>query len=115
MSEQESSAYKRVSVEEIRPGVCVVGLDRSWSQTQVIFSHKVIQSAEEIEQLKKNGIREVVIDTTRGADVETGRAIADHGQVIAQGEEAGSASLAKSEPSLSAETELRPPARELAA
>jgi HD-GYP domain-containing protein (c-di-GMP phosphodiesterase class II) len=34
-----------------------------------LFHRKLIQRADEIEQLKKHGIREVVIDVSRGADV----------------------------------------------
>jgi HD-GYP domain-containing protein (c-di-GMP phosphodiesterase class II) len=47
----------------------IVGLDRSWFETPFLFHRKLIDREEEIEQLRRHGIREVVIDTARGADV----------------------------------------------
>jgi HD-GYP domain-containing protein (c-di-GMP phosphodiesterase class II) len=71
MDTQALSTKKRVPVAQIRPGMYVVGLDRSWFRTPFLFHRRFIRSAEEVELLKKHGIREVVIDTARGADVET--------------------------------------------
>ena len=47
----------------------VAGLDRSWLKTPFLFHRKLIQRTEDIDQLKKHGTREVVIDTARGVDV----------------------------------------------
>ena len=48
----------------------VLDLDRPWLETQFLFHRRLIKSAEEIELLRHQGIREVVIDTAQGADVE---------------------------------------------
>jgi HD-GYP domain-containing protein (c-di-GMP phosphodiesterase class II) len=69
MSQEDVSTRKRVAVVDVRPGMYVVGLDRSWLHTPFLFHRKLIQRAEEIEQLKEHGIREVEIDTARGVDV----------------------------------------------
>ncbi len=69
MSGAELMTRKRVAIGDLRPGMYVVGLDRSWLQTPFLFHRKLIQRPEEIEKLKKHGIREVEIDTARGSDV----------------------------------------------
>ena len=63
------STRKRVPVSQIKPGVYVVSLDKSWLQTPYYLHRRLIKNAEDIELLKKHGIREVVIDTAKGADV----------------------------------------------
>lgn len=70
MDTEELSTRKRVSVSQIKPGMYVVSLDQSWFQTPFYLHRRLIKNAEEIEQLKKLGVREVVIDTTLGADIE---------------------------------------------
>jgi HD-GYP domain-containing protein (c-di-GMP phosphodiesterase class II) len=70
MPKEESAKRKRVSVSQLKPGVYVVDLDRSWFQTRFYFHRRVIKDKKDIEALKKHGIREVVIDIARGADVE---------------------------------------------
>ena len=57
-------------VSRLRPGVYVVALDRSWFHTPFLFHRRLIKDKEEIELLKKQGVREVVIDIARGEDVE---------------------------------------------
>ncbi len=71
MDREELSTRKRVSVSQVKPGMYVVGFDRSWAQTPFFFHRKLIKNAEEIELLKEYGIREVVIDTARGANAES--------------------------------------------
>ncbi len=65
------SRRKRVPVSELKPGVYVVALDQSWFQTPFLFHRKLITEFEEIELLKQNGIREVIIDIARGLDVDS--------------------------------------------
>ncbi|MSP39945.1 MAG: DUF3391 domain-containing protein [Deltaproteobacteria bacterium] len=71
--EEESTTNKRVALADLRPGMYVVGLDRSWLQTPFLFHRKLIQRDEEIDQMRKHGIREVVIDIARGVDVVDGQ------------------------------------------
>jgi hypothetical protein len=70
MPKEESRKRKRVSVSQLKPGVYVVDLDRSWFQTRFYFHRRLIKDKKDIEALKKHGIREVVIDIARGADVD---------------------------------------------
>jgi HD-GYP domain-containing protein (c-di-GMP phosphodiesterase class II) len=49
----------------------VVSLDQSWFQTPFYIHRRLIKSAEEIAQLQKNGVRQVIIDTALGADIES--------------------------------------------
>ncbi len=69
MPREQINIKKRIAIADLRPGMYVVGLDRSWLNTPFLFHRKLIQRVDEIEQLKKHGIGEVVIDTSRGADV----------------------------------------------
>jgi len=87
MEAQKSNTTKRVPIAQIREGMYVVGLDRSWIETPFLFHRKRIKSSADIELLKKHGIREVVIDTARGADVD-----------VAQNGQAGANSRASVEP-----------------
>jgi len=70
MPKEASTKRKRVPVSQLKPGVYVVDLDRSWFQTRFYFHRRLIKDVKDIEELKKHGIREVVIDTARGTDVE---------------------------------------------
>lgn len=70
MDAEKLGTRRRVPVSQLKPGVYVVALDRAWTQTPFLFHQKLIKNADDIELLKKHGIREVVIDTARGADVD---------------------------------------------
>ncbi len=69
MDHEDTITKKRLAIGDVRPGMYIVGLDRSWLQTPFLFHRKLIQSSEEIDQLKRHGIREVVIDPARGVDI----------------------------------------------
>ena len=73
MDHEDTITKKRLAIGDVRPGMYIVGLDRSWLQTPFLFHRKLIQSSEEIDQLKRHGIREVVIDPARGVDIAEGR------------------------------------------
>lgn len=61
---------KRIHIDQLRPGMYVVGLDKSWWQTP-FFSHKwTVQGPEDIAKLREAGVNEVDIDLTRGSGVE---------------------------------------------
>lgn len=70
MDNEPSNSRKRIPLDEIRIGMYVVGLDRSWVRTPFLFHRKLITSPAEIDLLRKHRIRDVVIDTARGLDVE---------------------------------------------
>lgn len=67
---QEVNATKRVPLSEVKPGMYVVGLDRSWIDTPFLFHRKLIKDSDDIELFKKHGIREVVIDPSRSVNLE---------------------------------------------
>jgi HD-GYP domain-containing protein (c-di-GMP phosphodiesterase class II) len=48
----------------------VVELDRAWIHTPFVFHYRKIRDSRDIDLLAQHGIREVVIDTERGAGVE---------------------------------------------
>src|ERR1044071_10225827 len=71
MDKGETNTRKRVLVSQLKPGVDVVELDQSWLQSPLYIHRRKITDASEVELLKKSGIREVIIDTARGADVDS--------------------------------------------
>lgn len=60
---------KRIPIGELKPGMYLVGLDRSWLETPFLRHHFLIGTAEEIARLRQAGVREVTIDPSRGLDV----------------------------------------------
>jgi HD-GYP domain-containing protein (c-di-GMP phosphodiesterase class II) len=113
MGAEESNTRKRVSVSQLKPGVYVVDLDRSWFQTRFYFHRRLIKHAKDIETLKKHGIREVVIDTARGADVEA--PLPDPLPEIAAAVPSADERAAEKRPPSSAEIALQPLTKELEA
>jgi cyclic di-GMP phosphodiesterase len=71
MNLEESNPRKRIPISQLKPGMYVVELDRPWLKTPFIVHRRQIIDVEDIELLEKHGIREVVIDTERGAGGET--------------------------------------------
>ena len=113
MGHQDTTTRKRVAIADVRLGMYVVGLDRSWLRTPFLFHRKLIQRADEIDQLKKHGIRAVVIDTARGVDVSDvldGQALADRETASVRTE--AQATVARA-PLSAAELAFQPLAREL--
>ena len=115
MGTEESNTRKRVSVAQLKPGVYVVDLDRSWFQTRFYFHRRLIKDAKDIEALKKHGIREVVIDTARGADVAAPLAHPLPETVAAVPSEEAPAAEPETRPVSPAEIALRPLTQELEA
>lgn len=61
---------RRISIAELKPGMFVVGLDRSWLETPFVRHHFLIKDQEDIARLKHAGVRTLSIDPTKGLDVE---------------------------------------------
>ncbi len=59
---------KRISVDQLTPGMFVVKLDRPWLKTPFLFHKRMIKDPAEIALLKRHGVREVVIDLAKGED-----------------------------------------------
>ncbi|MBI1998237.1 MAG: DUF3391 domain-containing protein [Deltaproteobacteria bacterium] len=111
MNAEQLSTRKWVSVLQLKPGVYVVDLDRSWFQTPFYFHRRLIKSADEIELLKKHGIRKALIDTAKGADVDAPHSIAAPAAVPSEREKSPKTN-ADAGPSLF-ETTFRPLVKEL--
>ncbi len=58
---------KRIAVDQLRPGMCVVSADRGW--LRVPFVRKFVSDETVVEALKRERVGEVVIDTDRGEDL----------------------------------------------
>lgn len=114
MDTRALSRRKRVPVSQLKPGVYVLALDQSWFQTPFLFHRRLIKDVEEIELLKKNGIREVVIDIARGIDVDPVSAASAATIEAAPGEkEKPAPATTKMRPSLLPEPTLRTVVSEL--
>lgn len=111
MDNSLSNSQKRIPLNEITPGMYVVALDRSWLSTPFIFHRRLITSAADVELLEKHGVREVVIDTTRGADV----LCPDRRAEVSDRESAASGTVRKTPPLSAAEIVFRPLAAEIPA
>lgn len=59
---------KRISVDQLTPGMFVVKLDRPWLKTPFLFHKRMIKDPAEIALLKRHGVHEVVIDLARSED-----------------------------------------------
>ncbi len=70
LEEEELTTRKQIPISELKPGMHVVGLDRSWFQTPFFVHRKLIRDAADIEIFKRHGIREVVIDVSEGTGGE---------------------------------------------
>jgi HD-GYP domain-containing protein (c-di-GMP phosphodiesterase class II) len=118
MDHEETITKKRLAIGDVRPGMYIVGLDRSWLHTPFLFHRKLIQSTAEIDQLKKQGIREVVIDPARGVDIAEHRddspVKARQAASLASEDPRAATQAAAAQPPLSAaELAFQPLAREL--
>jgi len=57
---------QRISIDQVRIGMFIVGLDQSWFKTP-FFRHKwLIKRADEIQLLRQYGVQEVFIDPAKG-------------------------------------------------
>ena len=61
---------KKVSVEDLIPGVFVCDFGRSWFDRPFIFGKQLIKDEWMIERIRRYNISEVYIDTTRGRDIK---------------------------------------------
>ncbi|MBP1723529.1 MAG: putative metal-dependent phosphohydrolase region, partial [Deltaproteobacteria bacterium] len=60
---------KKISVDELKVGMFIVNLGRSWISHPFFRNQLKIDSPKKIEKLKKCGIPEVFIDPERGLDI----------------------------------------------
>lgn len=60
---------KRISIQDLRPGMYITGMDRSWFKTPFLRHKWTIKREDEIALLRSYGIQEVQIDTDKGCDL----------------------------------------------
>ena len=60
---------KKIRTEDLKVGMFIVNMDRSWFKHPFLSGKKMITSESQIEKLRQYGVREVYIDPERGDDV----------------------------------------------
>ena len=60
---------RRIPIEQLKPGMYLVGLDLSWLKSPVWSHRGPVKSYAVIFKLKQSGVREVTIDPEKGLDV----------------------------------------------
>jgi HD-GYP domain-containing protein (c-di-GMP phosphodiesterase class II) len=65
-----SGTTKTIPIEELKLGMYIERLDRSWLTTPFFRHRFVLRDEQDIRLLKQYGIKQVVIDPTKGLDVE---------------------------------------------
>lgn len=61
---------KRISIDQLRPGMFITGVDQSWFKTPLWLHRQLIQSDGEVQLLKTSGVQTIFIDTELGRDVD---------------------------------------------
>ncbi|MCP9451946.1 MAG: DUF3391 domain-containing protein [Nitrospira sp.] len=82
---------KQISIDELTPGMYVVGVDVPWYRTPFLSHKRLIQDLATIDIMRQCGIRTVTIDPEKGKDT-TAPEPADHGNPTPV-EEAASAQI----------------------
>jgi HD-GYP domain-containing protein (c-di-GMP phosphodiesterase class II) len=60
---------KRIAIQNLRPGMYIVGMDQSWFQTPFLRHKWLVKRDDEITLFRSYGIQDVFIDTEKGCDV----------------------------------------------
>ena len=60
---------KHISIQDLRPGMYITGMDQSWFKTPFLRHKWTIKREDEIALLRSYGIQEVQIDTDKGCDL----------------------------------------------
>ncbi|MEK7336686.1 MAG: DUF3391 domain-containing protein, partial [Nitrospirota bacterium] len=64
-------ATKTISIDQLRTGMYVAKIDLSWFQSPFLRRSLLIEHTIQIEKLRRAGAQHIVIDLSRGDDVET--------------------------------------------
>ncbi len=90
-------AIKRIPVKKLKLGMYIASLERSWFRTPFFRNKFLLETESQLEKLNRSGIRQVLIDTSRGLDVEASSSAGD-------GRRTSAPPIAKSSPSRAPET-----------
>ena len=61
---------KTITIDQLTPGMFIVGMDQPWFRTPFLRHHRLIRHRKDIDLLRQCGIKEVQIDCRKGLDVE---------------------------------------------
>jgi putative nucleotidyltransferase with HDIG domain len=61
---------KTITIDQLKPGMFIVGMDQPWYRTPFLLHRRLIHHTEDIDLLRRHGIRELKIDPSQGLDVE---------------------------------------------
>lgn len=61
---------KTITIDQLKPGMFIVGMDQPWYRTPFLLHKRLIRHSNDIDLLRQHGIREVKIDSSQGLDVE---------------------------------------------
>lgn len=59
---------RRIPIEQLKPGMHLLGLDQSWFKSPLWFHRGPVKSHADIRKLMDSGVREVTIDSEQGVD-----------------------------------------------
>ncbi|MBX3303152.1 MAG: DUF3391 domain-containing protein [Nitrospira sp.] len=62
-------ATKRISIDQLIPGMYVIEMDVPWYRTPFLFHKRLVNDLQAIALMKQHGIGMVTIDTSKGADL----------------------------------------------
>jgi putative nucleotidyltransferase with HDIG domain len=61
---------KTITIDELKPGMFIVGMDQPWYRTPFLLHKRLIRDTKDIHLLRQHGIRELKIDPGQGLDAE---------------------------------------------
>ncbi len=71
-------AIKRISVDSLKVGMYVAGFDRPWLTTSFLSHSFLVKNEDQIQRLKRSGVRHVDIDPSQGLDLGPDQAPAEN-------------------------------------
>ncbi|MEI8014408.1 MAG: DUF3391 domain-containing protein [Nitrospira sp.] len=61
---------KTITIDQLKPGMFIVGIDQPWYRTPFLLHKRLIRDTKDIHLLRQHGIRELKIDPSQGLDAE---------------------------------------------
>lgn len=78
---------RHILIDQLKPGMFLIGIDQSWWKTPWFTYHRLIKDMGDVAVLKKIGVRKVVIDISKGDDVQDNA----HTSEVATNDQSGAA------------------------
>ena len=61
---------KTITIDQLKPGMFIVGLDQPWYRTPFLIHKRLIRHGGDVALLRQCGVRELKIDPDQGLDLE---------------------------------------------